>query len=113
MKDKIDIATFAGLTIVDEIVSCPMDTITPSHHEKDLDGYHINQAKYNSSWDWLMPIVTKIESLSVVVQFEIHTTIIKITAVGFMLDLPIHHGETKLSTTYKSVLSFIRWYNKQ
>jgi hypothetical protein len=69
-----------------------------------------NMIKYHSSWDWLMPVVEKIEGLG---------HIITIRDQDCWIDL--NTGEefgagsqgSKLSSIYVAVIDFIKWYNKQ
>ena len=69
--------------------------------------------EYHTSWDWLMPVVEKIESLGY--EFFIVEDRIKIahntdhsidTIINFTL------GGSKREATYKAVVEFINQYNK-
>lgn len=90
---------------------------------KGVGYFDDKELKYHSSWDWLMPVVEKIE--------ENHKTVIAIsywgdkhymnimTGVGLMrstLDNPSKFmgvGETKIQAVYSAVTQFITWYNQQ
>jgi hypothetical protein len=83
----------------------------------DLNGKKLN---YHSSWDWLMPVVEKIENLEYInregrfnlgsVNFEENYTAYVIdNGVGLIQE----EGETKLHATYQAVVQFIEWYNEQ
>ena len=79
-------------------------------------GYHI-------SWDWLMPVVEKIESL----EFDFRISFVN--AYGNLnynyhsVHIETHDGNdvifneekflTKIQAVYKAVLEFIHWYNTQ
>jgi len=77
----------------------------------------ISGAKYDTSWDWLMPVVEKIEGL----YFYGHLT--KNTHDGrhYMsfitkdCDTVAYSspGQTKIESVYKAVVTFIAWYNTQ
>lgn len=61
---------------------------------------------YNSSWDWLMPVVEQIESLN-------FTT--RILDVGMVIngELVIERfGDTKLEGVWLTCVEFIKWYNR-
>ena len=58
--------------------------------------YDLHQLRYDSSWDWLMPVVEKIESLPT---FE--------NWLGFTLI----KKSVSLELIYDNVVSFIEWYN--
>ena len=73
---------------------------------------HINDLRYNLSWDWLMSVVEKIESLDYHVVF--HDTDIYIYG-GSMENYIVTRYESKedkKDAVYKAVIEFINWYNK-
>lgn len=91
----------------------------------DKDWYKYNELnyestdfKFHSSWDWLIPVLEKIEQLGY------HT---RICFDDFGSWMQIHYGlsvadtdetkalnqhGTKIENTFKSVVEFIKWYNK-
>lgn len=72
--------------------------------------FHKRDLKFNISWDWLMPVVEKIEST----QPEGYNTLIE-GANCWIETEPISFegmGKTKLEATYKAVVEFIKWYNE-
>lgn len=68
---------------------------------------------YETSWNWLMPVVEKIEKLGYgvtigmgmycVIQDDVTTDDIEFTGME----------ESKILSTHKAVVEFINWYNKQ
>ena len=99
----------------------PVIEVVPAEH---LMGYgHIPEGgikhfegtpdmmKYHSSWDWLMPVVEKIESLGY--DFSIDNCYVRIWDGG-QSDFEMTFSEpTKLLTTYFAVIEFIKWYNNE
>ena len=77
-------------------------------------------AFYHNSWDWLMPVVEKIENLdrlagTVLIRQECCT--ITSNMLGDATVMANESGNyreanTKLSNTYKAVVAFINWYNR-
>jgi predicted TIM-barrel fold metal-dependent hydrolase len=68
--------------------------------------------KYHESWDWLMPVVEKIESLGFI--FTIHSDAGYIGKHWYKGNIP-HFGnvsENKITATYNVVIQFINWYNE-
>ena len=75
---------------------------------------------FDTSWDWLMPIVEKIEGLGYITSITTGSCVI---CAGAELekreDISLfswHSGvnyNTKLHNTYEAVVEFIRWYNSQ
>lgn len=74
--------------------------------------------KFNTSWDWLMPVVEKIENL----YYDV-----TITPTGLYIESTEHteedfceqevyyeqENETKIRVVYRGVIKFIKWYNPQ
>ena len=95
-----------------------------SGHISGLAWFKTNESKYHSSWDWLMPVVEKIETMGYQVDLlsrklpielsatdKDHTCLIwndehtvKVTEVGSVI--------SKHDAAYNGVIDFIKWYNK-
>lgn len=76
----------------------------------DFDTLRINSYEYNSSWDWLMPVVENIDSVL------FGDTLIegKWCQINTPSSLPIRHrGISKIEAVWLSVIEFIKWYNRQ
>lgn len=97
--------------------------------EKDMSTWlHSNNIFYHSSWDWLMPVIEKIENLWIghsQPRCKIEGTYCQIAdSRGYYAknsNLKKDHqlgGEcyinnyTKLENTYRMVVEFINWYNE-
>ena len=68
---------------------------------------------YHNSWDWLMPVVDKIENFGF--EFIISENRVKIKHNTDHSIEELFHSETigsKLNTTYKAVVEFIKEFNK-
>ena len=95
----------------------------------DVDQVDIDQAyndygelRYHTSWDWLMPVVEKIESFQDgndgdsmrghLYNFRIEQNFVYILD-GESMDVIIEmNGDNKLDATYQAVVEFINQYNK-
>ena len=124
IEDNKLIAEFMGLS---EPYELPQHgTIRPNGHFKTE--FTKEQLRYHSSWDWLMPVVEKIESLNmellddisyVVVSFDVSITygdcMITDDKDGTFVSFMNHSidSNNKLGATYGAVVEFIKWYNKQ
>src|SRR5690606_37574273 len=76
--------------------------------------YHTNHLDYfRTSWDWLMPVVEKIESLGYTV--EIASSDYQIRKTGDTEAFIFHYGpdRPKIKAVYEAVVEFIKWYNQQ
>lgn len=89
---------------------------TYSFLHKDTQVINVSSLCYHSSWDWLMTVVDKIESLDEC-SYKIHLSY----AIGFINDHSLHGnpniirgiGSTRIETAYNLVINFIKWYNQQ
>lgn len=91
----------------------------PIHHKSRI--HAADKIRYHTSWDWLMPVVEKIEGIEVdgyngawklnldpwEVQFidytdESHDSVVSITRSDF---------DTLIEATWQAVVQFIQWFN--
>lgn len=76
----------------------------------------IEYLRYNSSWDWLMPVVEKIEKLDYIkvesnyqnVENDWQCLIVKSNDI-IIQEFDFNH----IDAMYQAVVQFIEWYNKQ
>ena len=83
----------------------------------------IESMQYHSSWDWLVPVVEKIENLNTnndeyYTDFYFQATNFVQNYTASFIDrnnLEIAHcdSETRIGATYNAVVEFIKWYNEQ
>jgi hypothetical protein len=64
-------------------------------------GYMVSELKYNTSWDWLMPVVEKCYQCDYEEGSDLH----------MLLNDAIM--TINISEVYKAVVEFIQWYNKE
>ena len=75
-----------------------------------VPGNMVTVMKYHESWDWIMPVVEKIEGLGFAVEISESYCCIK---DGSSILIDFGGGDyTKLSATYKAVSSFIYYFNQ-
>lgn len=75
---------------------------------KDPNTGHIMLIRYHTSWDWLMPVVEKIESLGYGV--TIYRKGCHINDIGLFGVNGFNH-KSKIEQTWLAVVEFIKWYN--
>jgi hypothetical protein len=81
---------------------------------------------YHKSWDWLIPVVEKIESLGYYTKIYSYTigystehymAILtyddKTQYENLAMNRKFTHSANKLTATYNAVIEFITWYNTQ
>ena len=124
MSDNELIAVFMGFFKFEET---PI-TKTPIYKLLDWSGNPIHpyygpmrpeQMQFNNSWDWLMPVVERIESLNYqhaisigAIRVFCHTTE-SADCVDFEYGTSIGNGKSKIQAVYSAVVHFINWYNEQ
>jgi hypothetical protein len=110
----------------------------PHEDDKDRHQFNIDQLKYHSSWDWLLPVIEKIEqtkiddhSIGVVIGFENYCGIIvhnhkpllkfesskpyskeMITEGGKVnYEMGTWRPSTKIECVWLTIVEFIKYYN--
>ena len=107
-SDAIDERTLAYY-IGDSIINADN-----TNNENEDNVFHPDDMKFNSSWDWLMSVVERIENFGyefIIVESRCY---LKHNTDHSIEEL--FHIETigsKIDTTYKAVLKFINNYNKK
>ena len=102
MRNNKLIAEFMGVVFHDD-----------ENQYYNADGLHIgNTLQYHKSWDWLMPVVEKIESLRDANGNAYRFTIDMCNAQIEGTHIEILGGSHKIDTTYQAVVEFINQYNK-
>ncbi len=85
------------------------------------NGFELSELEYNSSWDWLMPVIEKIESLyggdAISVRIQYHICEVEMNtqyalANDFHLPEIWERAESKIEATWLTVIAFINWYNQ-
>jgi len=87
-------------------------TNTPANDNQQIAQSH--QFKYNFSWNWLMPVVEKIESFKHPVYIcgnncQIYEKKSWGKDIGWFTD---SYGRDKLEAVYLAIIDFINWYNQ-
>lgn len=92
--------------------------------EKGYSQWSLDEMKYHTSWDWLMPVVEKIEKIGLQVNIttthtcimwigdsEEHTTLL--SKFKTILIEPEDHKEKKIYYCFMAIVAFIKWHNLQ
>ena len=75
--------------------------------------YFGKEMLFNTSWDWLMPVVEKIENFGF--EFLIVEDRVKIahnTDHSIEVIIDFTSGRRKIETVYQALVEFIKWYNE-
>jgi hypothetical protein len=113
------IAEFMGFKFKGDIAQNePFYTLDESHplHHIYLQGYSIHFAKFDSSWDWLMPVMEKCFSILDTLEHKDFKQRPRVDYVEWATKLTIT-PRTKfkpdiIGKAYKRAIEFIEWYNK-
>ena|SRR6185436_10170478 len=104
------IAEFVGFEIIQAEKSFPLylNPHTNSWVTK-------NDLRFNSSWDWLMPVIERIDSLMPPIKMPQDLNALKEGNHGSekFMDVIAVPLNTPITEVYKSVVEFIKWYNTQ
>lgn len=71
----------------------------------------LDRMKFHKSWDWLMPVLEKIQNLGYRVITEGYKDIKELCSIegdGYYKNI---YSSTKIEAIYKSVVEFIKWHN--
>lgn len=75
--------------------------------------------KYHTSWDWLMPVVDKIEKKGCIIEISYSIVCMcRICIIGKKYEKAFNiindnkGGIQPISAVYKSIVEFIKWYNQ-
>jgi len=99
---NILIAEFMGVETTDGLVF------------QDNNTHEFHPIKYHTSWDWLMPVVEKIESYE---RYDVdilqYGTRISDNQKEIVNNIANISFDTKIDHTYQAVLEFIKTYNNE
>ena len=99
-------------------VSTVYRTIEYYNGEKVVGSFtHPSSMKFHKSWDWLMPIVEKVESMKYVVTITQNICTIKASVMGDTTLITRQTGnystpDTKIYNTWLALIDFIKWYKE-
>lgn len=86
----------------------------------DIGALEAKNLMYNDSWDWLMPILDKIEKMGCIVEISFSLVVFcRICAIGKKEDRATNFiadnngGLEPIVPVYKAVVEFIKWHNNQ
>ena len=81
--------------------------------------YYENEIRYHTSWDWIMPVLEKIEQLGCIIEISYSLVCMcRICVIGikhekaFNIINDNNGGLEPIIAIYKSVVEFIKWYNQ-
>lgn len=94
----------------------------PDVYRTFLNCSHFDNLHFDKSWDWLIPVVEKIETLqlpqSIVsytnsIEVMIYSNECSIEYSGYQAGTIVStHEDTKIKAVYKAIVEFINYYNK-
>ena len=112
------IAEFMGLDWEEVVGQCKYNLYESGYRDNLIINNPESWVCYNSSWDWLMIVVEKIESIEDgIYQVDILQEGCKILKkCSLLIDKTVSKLEpdtTKIKSVYLACVEFIKWYNKQ
>ena len=85
------------------------------HTNRPAHAMRLRDAKYHASWDWLMPVVEKIERMEcdVLVMYGLPSKYqADISDVSKKYRTKTYYSPSRIEATYRAVVEFIQWYNE-
>lgn len=80
-------------------------------------GSYWEEAKYHSSWDWLMPVIEKIETSADDKTGHMEVTINENHCTVYQWDFKViakdYDGKSKINAVWRTIVKFLKWYNHQ
>lgn len=105
LEGKKSIALFMNLKVIGEMI-----------YDQD-HGQHISRCHYDKHWDWLMPVVEKIEAIKqpdesqrFYINIIGENCIIRDSSRSLQI-ISNNTSPSKIEAVFKSVVEFIKWYN--
>jgi len=89
----------------------PWFSVRHDNFEDTMDSI-AEYVKYHKKWDWLMPVVERIEGIGFPVDIFGRAVSIHKQDGESVIDLSGVSYENKMSTVYNAVVLFIMWYNE-
>lgn len=111
------IAKFMGHEVMCDGISQYICYKTPKFENGRLSGLHNKESVtdihnlYNTSWDWLMPVVEKIESLGY--KWNISSSTEYPYHICNIQNMKTIEGISAIDATYGACIEFIKWYSLQ
>ncbi len=108
------IALFDGFEFLnDNSEFCPNGYFVMNSEEGHNNMHHPEELNYHKSYDWLMPVVEKIESLGYGISIERKLcAIYNLPHIGGVI-VDLKYQESKIKAVYNAVINFIVFYNQQ
>jgi len=111
ISDNELIAEFMGLKKCD----CGVCQKSPSPMWKHGSADHAIMLRYHDSWDWLMPVVEKIDGMMPPIRMPEDLEALKAGTHGSekYMDVSSMPMATPISEAYGTVVQFIKWYKHE
>lgn len=102
--------------LIAEFIELPYyftDNNVEAYEVYENEVHTIDELEYHKSWDWLIPVVEKIELLDKVEGCKYSVTICndvcRIDTVNE--EIVWRRDSTKIAAVYQAIIEFIKWYN--
>lgn len=109
LSDNELIAIFMGMIVEKYDAPFLEDKILYRHGKMNWQVWSVHQLSYHKSWEWLMPVVEKIESI----QYKVAIENSECQISGYEYCRDFYSEGSKLHAVYNSVVEFIKWHNNK
>lgn len=113
--DNEIIAEFMGYKEIDTINSTSRFKYYNKGSGPLMDSYFLERHAYSVSWDWLMPVVEKIDKMmpEIKIPEDLKTLEDGDHLANHYMEVVALPLSTHISEVYQAVVEFIKWYNNQ
>ena len=89
--------------------------LEPSYYIRKNKEYTIEEAQYHSSWDWLMPVIDKIEELGYKVYLDKYSCQVYLRHANFPESFIIDADfkEDRLENAFDGISAFAEWWERK
>ena len=111
-----------GNKLIAEFIGDYFDTgLEPSYYIRYNQEYKLEDSQFHSSWDWIMPVVDKINAMGKAYSFAIFKTYVSLTVekggkvfkdFSFAYSEYITAEQTGKEAAFKLLVKFVKWENE-
>jgi hypothetical protein len=111
-----------GNKLIAQFMGDYFDTgLEPSYYIRYNQEYKLEDSQFHSSWDWIMPVVDKINGMGKAYSFAIFKTYVSLTVekggkvfkdYSFAFSEYITTEQTGKQAAFKLIVKFVKWENE-
>lgn len=122
MKENFLLAEFMGWEYKhNSFLNIKKDDLSAFYQHPDFRSCYLKDMQYHKSWDWLMPVLCKIDNCKsdtkkwtkISTSISNNKTLILVSGSVNNIIISRNEDHSKLLKTYYACVDFVKWYNQQ